>query len=353
MASENSGVSLKEKGMVLYACLTLSGVSIEEAAEHFLDEYDETSALKVSLVLKSFGFNEKNLGKFVRLYSFAFKRSRFSELDINMFKQQDMAAFVQIHPDGGTSPEDMEKFLRARINERLHQQRFGNIVSPPELYDDRNMEELHQIKQPKPPEESEKTEKPAVTAPKPVKTTPDTEKSKNRSVDKENNADNSYKADEANNNNKAAQKPEAAGKPRKKWVGLIVAAIAALLVLFIFNAACGGTAASCAGGSGRSGCVSSGSISVNFNVGYFSDGSFEKAAIIIDDKYRTYLDEDAPTKFSTGLSIGRHTIRVEYYKNEKLYNTDSLEFNVNKNGDHVDLFVLSNNEKLVLMFTGT
>ena len=343
-AGNDRSVSLKEKGMVLYAYLTLSGVSMQEAAEHFLDDYDETSLQKVARVLTNYGFNEKSSGRFVKLYSFAFKRSVFSELDINLFKQQDIAAFVGENPDGGTTPEDMEKFLRARINQRLQQQRSGQPISAPQEQEHQPPEE-QPLQQPVQQEIfSQQQKKPSYTASVPIKNTPDSEEPDNRVLDTSEKEEKSERPESKIQNKNA---------PKKKWGKIVGAVIVLLLVIFIFNAACGKTSITCVGSSGYSGCVSSKGLGVDFNVGYFSNGSSEKAAIIIDDKHRTYLDEKAPTKFSTDLGRGRHTVRVEYYRNGKLYNTNTLEFNVNKSGDHVDLFVIPNDDKLVLVFAGT
>ena len=350
MAAENDSlmsesVSLKEKGMVLYAYLTLSGVSIEEAAEHFLDDYDETSSQKVSQVLSSYGFNEKSSGRFVRLYSFAFKRSAFSEIDINLFKQQDMAAFVGENPDGGTTPEEMEKFLRERINRRLQQQRSGQPILPPPQQEEQPSPEPLQNARQTAPQQSEKS---VYTAPAPVKKTPeekDTDKSPAYTGGKSDNADESDGSDKKTKNEKAH---------KFKWGKVVGAVIGLLLVIFIFNSACGRTPITCVSSSGyTAGCASSKGLGVDVNVGYFSDGSFDKAAMIIDDKFRKPLDDKAPNKFSANLSRGRHTVRVEYYKNGTLYSTNTLEFNVNNNGDHVDMFALPNDEKLILIFAGT
>lgn len=352
MAAENDravfeGVSLKEKGMVLYAYLTLSGVSIEEAAEHFLDDYDETSLQKVAQVLTSYGFNEKSSGRFVKLYSFAFKRSAFSEIDINLFKQQDMAAFVGENPDGGTTPEEMERFLRERINRRLQQQRSGQPIPTPQ------QQQQEEQPSPEPPRIVRQTapqqfEKSAYTAPAPVKKTPEekeTDKIPAYTGGKSDNADESVGSDKKTKSEKAH---------KFKWGRIVGAGIGLLLVIFIFNSACGRTPITCVSSSGyTAGCASSKGLGVDVNVGYFSDGSFDKAAMIIDDKYRRPLDDKAPNKFSVNLSRGRHTVRVEYYKNGTLYNTNTLEFNVNNNGDHVDMFALPNDEKLILIFAGT
>lgn len=339
MGAEPGSISLKEKGMVLYACLTLSGVTIEEAAEHFLDEYDETSSQKVFLILKNYGFNEKSLGRFAKLYSFAFKRSAFSELDINLFKQQDLAAFVGENPEGGTTPEEMEKFLRARINERLHQQRSGQPVSPPKQPEHQEPEEppRQPERQPVPAKQSERS---VYTAPTPVKKAAEKEAPGKGSADVRGNSE---KAD------KIEQKAPSTAAPKKKWGGIVGAVIGVLAVVFIFNAACGGTSKSCVSGSGRTGCVSSKSITVEINVGYISNGSFENPSLVVDDKYRTHLEVSSSNKFTASMGTGRHTVRVEYYKDGTLCSSDSLEITVTAADNHFNVLAFPFNEKLVLM----
>lgn len=341
MAAENERVSLKEKGMVLYACLTLSGVTIEEAAEHFLDDYDETADQRVSQILKSYGFNEKSLGRFAKLYSFAFKRSAFSELDINLFKQQDTAAFVGENPKGGTNPEDMERFLRARINERLHQQRSGQSVLPPKQQENQEPEEPRRIISQS--VLSQQTAMTAYTASDSVKNTPDKEKTDKISANSGNAGSSSDKAD----NNK--QKAQSNNSSKKKWGGIIGAVIGILAVVFIFNAACGGTGISCVSSSGRTGCVSSKSINVEITVGYISNGSFENPSLVVDDKYRTHLEVSSSNKFTASMGSGKHTVRVEYYKDGTLCSSDSLEITVTAADNHFNVLAFPNKEKVVLM----
>lgn len=341
MGAENNRVSQKEKGMVLYAFLTLSGVSVEEAAEHFLDDYDETALQRVFQILLSYGFNEKSSGRFVKLYTFAFKRSRFFENDINLFKQQDIAAFVQAHPDGGTTPEEMERFLRDRINKRLQEQRSGKPVSSPQNVS-QQPEEPQQPLERQQPEPPRQPEKPAYTAPDPVKIPSDKEE-----------PDSSppviSEKDKKSDKSKESSK-KSADASKKKWVKVVGVIIGILALLFIFGSTCGGSAISCVSSSG---CVSSRPLNVDINVGYSSNGSFDNATMVVDSQLRSHLDENTINKFSANLSSGKHTICVEYYKNGTLYTTDTLEFEVKKRGELFEWVVYPGGERLILALSNT
>ena len=335
-------ISLKEKGMVLYAYLTLSGLSIDETAEHFLDEYDETSDQRVVRILKDYGFNEKNSGRFARLYSFAFKRGVYSEMDINLFKQQDVAAFVQANPEGGT-PEEMERFLRARINERLHQQRSGkpiSQISQPEQQAPEQTEKLPEPTLPLQPNES------VENAPGPVKNTLNIEDDiqDNTEAPEKAFADIADKSDKAD---KAAKKPKKANASGKKWGKIVGAVIGAALLGLMFYSSCGGSSGSCASVT----CVSSKTMNAEINVGYTSKTDYDNVCMVVDGKFRSYLENRTINKFTAGIGSGKHTIFVEYFKDGTRYTTDTVEFRVNKNGDVINFLLAPVGEKLVLVLS--
>ena len=271
------------------------------------------------------------------MYNNAFG-SKYTALQIDKFKNEDVTAFVYDYPNGCDSYQIMESYIKERIS-----QRQNGYFNDDEYDDEQEYAPPPQqpfYRQPTPPPQRQTYQQPY----------------------QQNFQQPSYPAAPSSGGNYGGGYGGNRGFPSFElpdldWgkIGIVFLVIGIAAGLFGGGSCIGKS--SCAGSSANSSltaCVPSKGLDVNFDVGYFSDGAFRETKIVVDDKYYNYLDNAYTTnKFAAELNKGKHTVWVEYYRDGTFYTTNKLEFKVSKKGDLIDLLVYPHGDKLILAFSDT
>ena len=343
-------IKQRDKTAVLYVYLGLKGYNMQEVAHHALGNDDDQASQIVSVITRCYGFSGRNAGKFVSLYDNSFRG--FSQSDIDNFKLNDIKAFVDTHPYGNTTPEQMESFLRDRISERLSSysddddddEYYVENIPPQQTYRQPTAQPRQTYRQPA--VQPQQTYRQPTAQPQQTAYIPPAASGAQ------------YTGGSSGGYSRGFSTPRLPyfdwGTVGKVAAGIIGAALAIFLLSQIFGGSCVSGSSCVSDGSGILGIFGgSSSVNVNIDVAFFTDGTFDDVMIVVDNKYYNYLSENLSNKFAAELEKGDHTFRVEYSRNGVSYITDSLSFKVKEKDELVDLLVYPNGEELIIAFAGS